>query len=199
MNKGPSEGLSCVLPSPLVWYPIHLSVAARVAVMQQACYLLTALNQIESPSEPALSSPDNRRLDRIEAKLDLTLHLLSRLLQPLEPASSVKNAGESVGEHSWENAVEGAEKLRLSPHGIEWFDPAPPLEGTELMVELRPAEVLSLTLKLPAIALPPKPGDRWSASARFEGVSETLAEALYQFIFRKHRQAIRVAMSGASA
>jgi hypothetical protein len=162
-----------------------------VAVMQQACYLLTALNQIESPSEPALSSPDNRRLDRIEAKLDLTLHLLSRLLQPLEPASSVKNSGE--------NAEEGADKLRLSPHGIEWFDPAPPLEGTELMVELRPAEVLSLTLKLPAIALPPKPGDRWSASARFEGVSETLAEALYQFIFRKHRQAIRVAMSGASA
>jgi hypothetical protein len=191
MIKGPSEGLSCVLPSPLVWYPIHLSVAARVAVMQQACYLLTALNQIESPSEPALSSPDNRRLDRIEAKLDLTLHLLSRLLQPLEPASSVKNSGE--------NAEEGADKLRLSPHGIEWFDPAPPLEGTELMVELRPAEVLSLTLKLPAIALPPKPGDRWSASARFEGVSETLAEALYQFIFRKHRQAIRVAMSGASA
>jgi hypothetical protein len=191
MNKGPSEGLSCVLPSPLVWYPIRLSAAARVAVMQQACYLLTALNQIESPSEPALSSPDNRRLDRIEAKLDLTLHLLSRLLQPLETASSVKNSGES--------AEEGAEKLRLSPHGIEWFDPAPPLEGTELMVELRPAEVLSLTLKLPAIALPPKPGDRWSASARFEGVSETLAEALYQFIFRKHRQAIRVAMSGASA
>lgn len=191
MIKGPSEGLSCVLPSPLVWYPIRLSVAARVAVMQQACYLLTALNQIESPSEPALSSPDNRRLDRIEAKLDLTLHLLSRLLQPLEPASLVENAGES--------AEEGAEKLRLSPHGIEWFDPAPPLEGTELMVELRPAEVLSLTLKLPAIALPPKPGERWSASARFEGVSETLAEALYQFIFRKHRQAIRVAMSGASA
>jgi hypothetical protein len=41
---------------------------------------------------------------------------------------------------------------------------------------------------LPAIALEPLSGN---ARVSFEGLTEALDEALYQFVFRRHRQAIR--------
>ena len=64
----------------------------------------------------------------------------------------------------------------------------PPAEGTRLTLEIRPSEAVPLNLKLSAIALEPQAGN---AHVSFEDLSEGLAEALYQFVFRRHRQAIR--------
>lgn len=136
--------------------------------MREAALLLTALNQMEGMYEHEASGPENRHLDRIEAKLDLTLHLLARTLET--------------------DATPPARSVQLTPSGAQWEDPQPPAEGTSLILELHPSEALPLSLKLPAIALEPLSGN---ARVKFEGLSEALDEALYQFVFRRHRQAIR--------
>jgi hypothetical protein len=163
-----SDGLFCECHMPLVWHAESLAPHVRQARMQEAALLLAALNQIEGTHELESSGTENRRLDRIEAKLDLTLHLLARTLntEPM-PESRI---------------------VQLSPVGAQWQDPAPPDQGTILVLDLRPSEALPLSLKLSAIALEPLSG---SARVRFEGLTETLDEALYQFVFRRHRQAIR--------
>jgi hypothetical protein len=163
-----TEGLFCTCQMPLIWRVASLEPEARLRLMNEASDVLNALNQIETQYEPEASSPENRRLDRIEAKLNLTLHLLSQTL----------NAGINLNTRS----------IQLSPNGVQWPDPNPPTEGTTLIIELHPSEIRLLCLELPAIALSPLAGN---ARAKFEDLTETLDEALYQFIFRKHRQAIR--------
>lgn len=163
-----SEGLFCECHMPLVWHAESLAPHMRQSRMQEAALLLAALNQIEATHELESSGAENRRLDRIEAKLDLTLHLLARTLET--------------------GAAPEAKIVLLSPAGAQWQDIAPPAPGAALIVEFRPSEALPLSLKLPAIALEPLSGN---ARVKFEGLSETLDEALYQFVFRRHRQAIR--------
>ena len=162
------EGLSCQCEMPLAWRAAQLDAHVRQAGMNEATYLLVALNQMEGVHEPEAGGPENRRLERIEAKLDLALHLLARGLNSgAQPASRL---------------------VQISPEGASWPDPAPPAEGSALIVELYPSEALPLGLLLPAIALPPDSGH---ARVRFADLPEALAEALYQFVFRRHRQAIR--------
>ena len=163
-----SDGLSCECHMPLAWHAAQLEPGVHQARMREATLLLTALNQMEGAHEIESSGHENRRLDRIEAKLDLTLHLLARTLETgTAPEMAI---------------------VQLTPSGAQWQDAAPPSEGTMLLLEFRPSEVLPLSLKLPAIALEPLSG---YARVKFEGLTEALDEALYQFIFRRHRQAIR--------
>jgi len=70
---------------------------------------------------------------------------------------------------------------------VEWEDADAPAEGTALVLELRPSEALPLTLKLSAVALVPMAG---MARAQLAGLPEALNDALVQFVFRRHRQAI---------
>lgn len=167
-----SEGLSCLCQMPLAWHAASLEPEERQRLMREATLLLSALNQIESTHELEAGGPENRRLDRIEAKLDLTLHLLARTLETSELL----------------NTHPAARSVQLTPAGAQWQDAAPPAEGTRLTLEIRPSEAVPLNLKLSAIALEPQAGN---AHVSFEDLSEGLAEALYQFVFRRHRQAIR--------
>ncbi len=153
---------------PLAWHAVQLDQNALNGRIREAALMLIALNQMESTHELETGGPENRRLDRIEAKLDLTLRLLARTLEPAAPP---------------ENRV-----VQLTPEGAQWPDPAPPAEGTSLLLELQLSDALPLSLKLPATALPPTDGN---ACVSFQGLSEALDEALYQFVFRRHRQAIR--------
>ncbi len=163
-----TEGLSCTCEMPLTWQPAQLDPQALRTALIEATVLLVALNQMEGMHEAESGTPENRRLDRIEAKLDLALHLLGRSL-----ASGDRPADKRV---------------RLFPEGACWPDPMPPAEGTVLIFEIHPSEAVPLSLKLPAIALPPGDGE---AEVRFVDLPEGLADALYQFVFRRHRQAIR--------
>ncbi len=168
-----TDGLACECLMPLAWHaappePDELQRRLRDTQIREATLLLTALNQMEGMHELEAGGPENRRLDRIEAKLDLTLHLLARTLEA-GTAPEVKI-------------------VQLSPSGVQWPDPAPPAQGTPLILELRPSEALPISLKVPAIALEAQAGN---ARASFQGLTEALDEALYQFVFRRHRQAIR--------
>jgi len=154
---------------PLAWHPASLDENARRSLMREATHLLAALNQMENSHELEVGGPENRRLERLEAKLDLALHLLARTLEP-GPAAE----GRAV---------------TLTPQGAEWMDATPPADSDELILEIRPSEQLPLTLKLPAVAYAPLSG---KARVRFENLPEALDDALHQFVFRRHRQAIRL-------
>ncbi len=162
------EGLACTLRMPLAWQAVQLDPHSRQSRIVEAALLLNALNQMESSHEMDAGGAENRRLDRIEAKLDLALYLLARRLET-DSALTLHD-------------------VHLTPTGAQWPDPSPPAAGRMLMVEFQPSETLPLSLRLPAIAL--EPGTN-QACVSFEGLSEALDEALYQFVFRRHRQAIR--------
>lgn len=161
------DELSCDCRMPLAWRQMQASADERAAMLHEATLLLTAINQIEGGHESE-AGPENRRLERLEAKLDLALHLLARVL-----------AGDSPG---------SPRATRLWAGGLDWEDVAPPGEGTPLLLELRPSPALPLTLRLPARALAPLAG---RGRAHFEALPEALADALVQLVFRRHRKAIR--------
>jgi len=163
-----TDGLSCSYPMPLAWHPVSLDADACQSLMREAALLLSALNQMESSHELEGGGSENRRLERVEAKLDLALHLLARTLEP-GPGPTVRN-------------------VVLSPLGLEWNDEQAPAAGTRLILDLRPSEHLPLTLRLPAVALDPLPG---LARVRLENLPQALDDALHQFVFRRHRWAIR--------
>ncbi len=162
-----SDGLWCECRMPLSWRPAAPDEGGGEAARREAALLLAAINQMEAGHETE-PGPESRRLDRLEAKLDLALNLLARALEPGAPP--------------------GSRAVRLGAEEVSWEDPQPPAEGVPLVLEMRPSEILPLTLKLPAVALAPGPGRGRAALA---GLSDSLDDALVQFVFRRHRQAIR--------
>ena len=166
-----SDGLWCECSMPLSWRVDALDPAARQRCLSEAGLLLNAFNQIEVMPESGLGEPasaEAKRVERMEAKLDLALHLLARALEPgpLPPSRAV----------------------RLSPQGVSWDDAAPPAAGSRLLLELHPSPALPLALRLPVLALEHADG---MARAVFSELPSPLEEALHQFVFRRHRQAIR--------
>ncbi len=164
-----TEGLSCICTMPLAWHTVQIDENRRHGMMREAGLVLAALNQMESSHDLDSGVAENRRLERLEAKLDLALYLLARALEPA-PAP----------EHCL---------VTLSPRGAEWAEASPPPAGTALVLELRPSEQLPLLLKLPAVAREAIAGQ---ARVRFENMPDDLEDALHQFVFRRHRQAIRL-------
>jgi len=166
-----TEGLWCECRIPLTWREIAAGDLSLPDKLRQASLLLTALNDMESMHELEHASAENRRLERIESKLDLALYLLARNLGPTLTAEP--------------------RLVRLSPEGIEWEDENPPHAERHLVLSIRPSDALPLSLELPAVAQAPSGG---LARAQLASVSEPLNDALYQFVFRRHRQAIRARM-----
>lgn len=162
------EGLFFADKLPLAWRADDLDTHARLALLREAAFLLNALNQMEGAPEADTGDAEHRRLDRLEAKLDLALYLLARNLEAAQ-------------------AVQFREVI-LAPDRVEWREDQPPAPGSPLILELRLAERLPLTLRLPARACESRPG---YALVRLENLPEALDDALHQFVFRRHRQAIR--------
>lgn len=165
----PADGLWCECLIPLSWKPAPPTGAAPPGLEREALMLLTAFNQMEAMHDLDLAGgAENRRMERLESKLDLALYLLARTLAP-GPAPTPR-------------------EVRLSPAEIHWRDDTPPGEGMPLLLEVHASDTLPLALRLPVVAQSPRDG--W-ARARFSGLSEPLSDALHQFVFRRHRQAIR--------
>lgn len=163
--------LQCECRVPFAWRALAAEMpdaATHAETLREATLLLTAINQMEAGHESESGDAGQKRLERLEAKLDLALHLLARALLPAEPPPE--------------------RTVWLSPEEAAWPDDAPPAPGTSLELELRPSATLPLPLRLPAVALAAEGGQ---ARARFIETTDGLSEALYQFVFRRHRQALR--------
>jgi hypothetical protein len=161
------SSLWCECNMPFVWHPAPLQSNAA-ALEREALLQLVAINQMESSHDIESSGTDHRRMERLEAKLDLTLYLLARTLEPGPMPESCL--------------------VRLSSSGIAWFDHTPPAQGSRVLLEMHPSVTLPLSLKLIGMIVP---GEEGWVRAQFTGVGEAVFEALHQFIFRRHRQAIR--------
>lgn len=161
-------GLWCECRIPLKWHALDASTTPPATLEHEALLLLTAINQMEAVHDLEAGGAENRRLERLESKLDLTLYLLARNLE--------------------QGPAPAAAEVRLSPEEIRWVDASPPAMGAAVLVELHASPALPMALRLPVMALAAEDG--W-ARASFLGLSEPLSDALHQFIFRRHRQAIR--------
>ncbi len=167
------QGLWCECRLPLKWRILDTNATPVSTLEREALLLLTAINQMEAVHELEAGGTEHRRLERVEAKLDLVLYLLARTLEPGPAPVEVE--------------------VKLSPEEIRWRETRPPAEGTPLLLELRPSLSLPLSLRLPAMAMVPEGG---RARASFLGLAEPLTDVLHQFIFRRHRQAIRARQVG---
>lgn len=163
-----TEGLWCHCSIPLGWKPAGDDTLQLARQVHEASLLLVAVNQMEAMRDMDITHQENRAMDRLEAKLDLALHLLARTL---------------ISEHT-----PPVRETRMSPVNIAWLDTAPPEVGTRIVLELYATDILPIALHLPAVVDEPQGG---YAQATFDDLPDLLSEALYQFVFRRHRQAIR--------
>jgi|GEM_PF-1005486 len=170
-----SDGLWCTCHIALRWERAVPSAENLRSLHHEAMLLLSAINQMESSNELTASLASNEpggaeqaRMARMEAKLDLTLYLLARVLHPHTSAQP--------------------RPVRLSPEAIQWQDDTPPPPDSEIVLEFQPSPALPLALRLSAIAQTAQDGQ---ARAVLSALPEALADAWHQFVFRRHRQAIR--------
>lgn len=138
---------------------------------EAALRMLTALE--EQPHE--LGEDDSavvHELQRLDAKLNLALEMLAELL--------ARNSAQT--DRRW---------MRLTAAGIEWGCPVSPEPHSLVMLRIvlsprlpRPLELLARVEGVSA------DGDARRVAARFEGLSEPLADGLERLIFIHHRRAV---------
>ena len=160
---------------PALWcdceVPFSCILQAEPVDTHAQMLLLQAINQIESAHETEPVNADSRRLERLEAKLDLTLFLLARTLEPSPPGPP--------------------HNVRLLPEGLIWQESSPasrPEPGARVTLALRPSTALPLTLKLSAEVSEVRATE---IQTSFTHLDEDTLEAWHQLVFRRHRQAIR--------
>lgn len=114
------------------------------------------------------------QLQRLEARMDLTLVLLGRLLQ---------QSNGSLPMHP----------LRWSRHGlrIDLESPSGVAPGTAGLVKLQPAEWLPDNIELPVVALAETGTDgEFHLWLQLHNISENLGSAVERHLFRLHRRQI---------
>lgn len=158
--------LSVEVSLPMCWQlPV---VPLDAATARGNLLLLHTLNVMES-SHPEASS--DRTLERLEAKLDLTLHWLARSL----------HAGTAVPENRL---------LRLEPEGLAWREDPDIRIGSPILVSLYPSPVFQVPLELGAELVSTEGG--W-ARVRLQNLDTDCQEEWTQWVFRMHRRMIQAA------
>lgn len=167
---------------PLAWVVAGALDAARLSVwMHTNAILLRALATIEAQppatdyeSEPG--TPTGRMLERLEAKIDLSLSLLSRLL-------------------GHESSLQQALPVTLSANAVEWESASLPEAGSEILLTLHLSPKLPHPLQLPARV---ERSGNGRALARFTHLDEETRDWLERTVFRQHRRHIQALHQGRS-
>ncbi|MFN3594488.1 MAG: PilZ domain-containing protein [Thiobacillaceae bacterium] len=163
----PDDGLRVELRLPWACTQRDLSAQARATHWQQTLLLLRVLNlmQPQAPREAGAEALTTR----LEAKLDLALHLLARLIGGGTPAPAPAAITLS------------AEGCRLPAKG--------PLQTAEpCLVQLYPESSLPLPLELPAVVTA---SAGVMAALSWLDMPETVREAWEQWLFRQHRRVVQ--------
>ncbi len=168
-------GVSFQADLPLEWRPLGDTEQHVLDIwMHTNVVLLRALATIEAQppitdyeSEPG--SPTGRMLERLEAKVDLALTLLGRLLSQEQPAPRPI-------------------PLSLSAQAVTWkSEPLPPA-GSPILLTLHISPRLPQPLRLTAIV---KRSGQGSAEAVFTHLGEEMQDWLERTVFRQHRRHIQ--------
>lgn len=162
---------------PLGW---HLASSIPEEILEQRMHnnviLLRALAVFESPPpdrEKDLGQDMGKALDRLEAKIDLTLSLVTQLLRqqtsPPQPCPVV-----------------------LRADSIEWIDREAPPTGSEVVISVWLSPQLPQPLVLPAAIADAEPHpDGIQIRAALTRLSPESRDWLERTIFRYHRRAIQ--------
>lgn len=169
------SGVSFQAFLPLEWRPLGDAEHHVVDIwMHTNTVLLRALATIEAQppitdyeSEPG--SPTGRMLERLEAKVDLALTLMGRLLSEEHPAPHPV-------------------QLTLSAQAIRWNSDNLPPSGAPVLITLYISPRLPQPLRLTAIV---KHSGMGNAEAVFTHLGEELQDWLERTVFRQHRRHIQ--------
>lgn len=168
-----NDTLSCELSLPAVF-----EANAKVRRPGSAEMLLRSIALVEDARNADDGSDDRNdnslQLQRLEARLDLTLVLLGRLLQRESPAA-------------------GPVALRWSRHGLrlQRDQLASIAPGTPGIVSLQPAEWLPDAIELPVVVIAEADtGQGPQLWLRLETQNEALLAAVERHLFRLHRKQI---------
>lgn len=160
---------------PLSWRPLSAPTPRAVeSWMHTNAVLLRALATLEaqppaSDYDSESGSASGRQMERLEAKVDLALSLLGRLL-------------DAAG------AQAESRPLRLSAQGIEWTAEADIPPGAALLLSLHLSPRLPHPLELPALVRHSAGG---TIQAEFTHLNEETQDWLERTVFRYHRRAIQ--------
>lgn len=169
------DGISFQADLPLEWRPLGDAERGAAEIWMHAnVVLLRALSTIEAQpsvtdyeSEPG--SPTGRVLERLEAKVDLALTLLGRLLGQEQPAPRPVS-------------------LTLSAQAVEWKSDSLPPAGSPVLITLHISPRLPQPLRLAAIV---KRSGQGSAEAVFTRLEGEMQDWLERTVFRQHRRHIQ--------
>lgn len=158
--------LSVEVSLPMCWQALDAPFDASLA--QGNRLLLHTLNAMESSH---LEATSDRTMERIEAKLDLTLHWLARSLHAATP-------------------MPASRLLRLDPEGLAWREDSPIRIGDRLRITVYPSPSIQAPLELDAKRVSSEGG--W-VSARVQYLDADGQEEWTQWVFRMHRRMIQAA------
>lgn len=135
--------------------------------------LLNALTLIEEGAvrQAEEPSPLIAQMERLEAKFDLVLTLLTEALLP-------------------ESAAPGPVSMRLSSRGMV-FDAGKPVEpGTVVELSIHFSASLPRPVVLCGVVIEPLPGEEGHVSVEFRRLGPGVKERLERLVFRRHRRSI---------
>jgi hypothetical protein len=135
--------------------------------------LLNALTLIEEQTgrQPEESSPLAAQIERLEAKFDLVLTLLTELLLP-------------------EHTAPGPVAMRLSSLGLA-FDAGEPIPaGTVMELSIHFSASLPRPVVLYGVVVEPPAGEEGRVALEFRRLGPGVSERLERLVFRRHRRSI---------
>jgi hypothetical protein len=156
-----AEALHVDGPARLHLHDPPLPEGAREAALQVLAAIAVVEDRRGDDGGPA--SDTGLAIRRLEAKLDLTLLLLARLLPELQ--------------------VPSPREARLGVRGLRLDGPVP--AGPAAVLHWQPADWLPVTVQLPLRRMGAAGGSSWWA---FETLGGGLEDALERHIFRLHRR-----------
>jgi len=172
------DGISFEGILPLSWSPITRPIPSFTLDewMHTNVAILRALSTMEALStdkDNELGTVAAKAIERLEAKIDLSLNLLARVLsQKIDYPDAVTT--------------------RLSAHAIEWFSPEAPAPDADIALSLYLSPKIPQQLVFPAkvtqVEMTP---DGQRLRAVFLDLNEETKDWLERTVFRYHRRAIQ--------
>lgn len=162
------QGLQVELSLPWTCARGDLSRQAQATHWQQTLLLLRVLNLMQ-PNAPREMGAEASAA-RLEAKLDLALHLIARVLGGGKPAPAPA-------------------AITLSAEGCRGLVTEPLQTGETCLVQLYPEPSLALPLDLPAVVVSQAGA---LTALRWLDMPAPVQEAWEQWLFRQHRRAVQV-------
>lgn len=184
-QAGPLEGrLHWSGRVPLQWRVLQHppNPGERARVEERNTTLLNALDLVEEGAghhqeEP---SPMVAQLERLEAKFDLVITLLSEILLPDEIAPQTV-------------------ALRMSARGVAFETAEPVAPGTLVELSVHFSASLPRPVVLYGEVVPGEPGEERQLSVAFRDTGSAVKERLERLVFRRHRRSIAQQRPVASA